>query len=212
VAYIDDDARVAEHWGIRALDVIKREMFDAWGGVFLPWYKFGRPHWFRDEYASNAGIDRLQTLTENRFFSGGNCIFRRSILEETGGFPTELGMKGSVRAYGEETQVQLRMRRAGCTLGFDPDLVVYHLVSPAKMQVATLLRDRFAAGRDSWRAFERSPTPVRKLATAAAAISTTSLHLPRALWRLRDPDYYVQNVVVDVAGPAAYALGQLVNR
>src|SRR5262249_4235778 len=151
-------------------------------------------------------------LGDNQFFSGGNCLFKKAVLEELGGFPAHLGMTGAPRAYGEETHRQLELRRAGDTTGFDPQPVVEHPVSPRKMSVGALLRDHFAAGRDSWRTFGREPTSVRKLAQAAAAVKTACTHLPGALWRLRGSDYYLQNAVLDIAGPAAYTLGQLFDR
>jgi glycosyltransferase involved in cell wall biosynthesis len=213
VAYVDDDALVKPGWVERALRTIATERFDAFGGVYLPWYKYGRPHWFKDAYASNAGIgiDQVQLLGPDQYFSGGNCAFRRAALEDLGGFPTEIGMKGRTRSYGEETLVQIRMRRAGCALGFDPGLVVQHLVSRHKMSLTALLGDRFAAGRDSWRAFACTPT-LRARVASVIDVGMAAVRLPGGCVRLLRRDYYPQNLVLDLAGPAAYALGRLTSR
>ena len=58
---------------------------------------------------------------------------RKSTLSKMGGFPTNLGMKGIQVAYGEETLLQIRMRKSGIKIGYDPNWVIYHLVNNYKL-------------------------------------------------------------------------------
>ena len=212
VAYVDDDALVERGWAARALATIADGAFDAFGGVYVPWYKYGRPRWFRDSYASNAGIAERRLLGEREFFSGGNAVLSRRALDEVGGFSSELGMKGAVRAYGEETAVQIRMRARGLRIGFDPELIVRHVVAPQKLQVRGLLANYYAAGRDYWRTFEHESTWLRRASAVGAGFAVGALRLPTELWRLRRADYYVENALIEIGGPAMYGIGQLAGR
>ncbi len=56
VAYMDDDAKAYPDFVERILYITDQYPFDAVGGMFLPWYKYGKPKWFRDTYASNGRL------------------------------------------------------------------------------------------------------------------------------------------------------------
>jgi hypothetical protein len=198
---------------VHALDTIARCEFDAFGGVFLPWYRYGKPRWYRDEYASNAGTRRdLGLLDERQFMSGGNCLFRRATLERFGGFRTDIGMRGGKRSFGEETEMQVRMRKQGLRIGFDPELIVEHLVPLAKMDLGWMLRDGYAAGRDSWHTFEQTPSLWRKLGSAAIGLLHAQTRIPLALVKLARPGYFYQNAIFDIAFVPAFCLGRIAFR
>ena len=152
VAYLDDDAYVKENWFERLIDTIKKYNYDAFGGVYLPWYRQGKKSWYLDEYASNTAwmcFSEVVTL-ENDFFSGGNCVYRRSLLEEVGGFPPNIGMSGGIVSYGEEVFVQTVARKKGAVIGFDPHLIIYHYASPGKQTLRWFFTSSMARGRDYW--------------------------------------------------------------
>ena len=58
-------------------------------------------------------------------------------------------MKGSHIAYGEETILLQKIRKdlPDVKIFYDPELFVYHLVRPEKMQLSWLVRQRFNEGR-----------------------------------------------------------------
>ncbi|MDZ4681254.1 MAG: hypothetical protein SGI94_12515, partial [Saprospiraceae bacterium] len=62
------------------------------------------------------------------------------------GFDPALGMSGTRVAYGEETEVQYRMRKDGIEIGYDPEWVIYHLVAPYKLKVEWFFKAGFAWG------------------------------------------------------------------
>lgn len=212
IAYVDDDALAESGYVQRALATAATGQFDAFGGVFLPWYKYGRPAWYRDEYASNANVQStLGILPESQFMSGGNAVFHRRVFDRVGDFSGEIGMRGKLRSYGEETLLQVRMRRAGLRIGFDPQLVVRHLVSQRKMTVSGLLHDSFAAGRDSFTAFDLEPS-FRRRASALVAGLAYARRLPGLVRKLAQRDYHVENFVLDVCTSPAYHFGQFASR
>jgi glycosyltransferase involved in cell wall biosynthesis len=125
IVYLDDDAKVPNDFVKKALNNINNDNFQCFGGVYLPWYKYGKPKWFHDKYASNKGkLCEFTTLKED-FISGGIMAIKKTVLHKFGGFPTNLGMRGNQIAYGEETLLQIRMRKSGMEIGYDPNWVIF---------------------------------------------------------------------------------------
>jgi len=90
-------------------------------------------------------------LGRNEYIRGGNIAIKKSALERLGGFRTDLGMRGDVLGYGEETQLQERLRRRepGALILYRPDAAVRHVVRPEKM---TLRWQARRAWRQGWQA------------------------------------------------------------
>lgn len=207
LAYIDDDARAHPDFVARALAIIDRYRFDCFGGMYLPWYPGKKPCWYRDSYASNGRLLERVGVLERGELSGGVIVFRKSVLTGMGGFPTNLGMHGQKIAYGEETRLQVELRRAGCVIGFDPDLRIDHLVSPRKQRVAWLLRSAWAHGYCSWLAYDRHPT-IRAILTHCFHIFYHGLgHMLVFTPRLARRDYFLQNWCLDVLRPPVVNAG-----
>ncbi len=85
-------------------------------------------------------------------------FFRRQILEDMNGFDVGLGMIDKKLAYGEETELQRRIRETTpkAIIYYDPRLFVYHLVRLEKMKLRWILSSRFADGYCSLHVFETS--------------------------------------------------------
>jgi glycosyltransferase involved in cell wall biosynthesis len=159
IAFLDDDARPLAGYVARLRYLVGKDMFDSVGGVYLPWYRDGRKAWFRDAYGSNASvIKHFGALPVDRNASGGNWLLRRSAALAVGGFRPDLGMAGGRIGYGEETRLQIELRRRGYRVGGDPDLVVEHLVPMRKQSLLHLMRSAWAVGRDHWATFDAYPT------------------------------------------------------
>jgi glycosyltransferase involved in cell wall biosynthesis len=54
IIYLDDDAIAPETFIKTALAIAISNEYDCFGGVYYPWYKYGKPVWFKDRYASTA--------------------------------------------------------------------------------------------------------------------------------------------------------------
>ena len=215
IVYLDDDIKAQSDLVERAIHVIEHYDFDCFGGLCRPWFEHKRPRWLHDRYVENeVGADVTTGVLEQDFAKGALIAFRKSILEELGGFTTphgrSLGMTHGQLAYGEETRLQVEMRRRGYTIGFDRLLVVDHLVHPERLQAGFFLRMRFAKGRDHWDTFDADPTVVELAKCMALAIIKPIGRLPGALLRLLGQrEYYLQNAVLDTIYPAATSLGQM---
>ena len=214
VMYLDDDIKAPPNLVDRAIHVIDTCSFDCFGGLCVPWYEHGQPRWLHDRYVINEVDPSVTTgVLENGFAKGALIVFRKSVLEELGGFTDPkgrpLGMTKKKIAYGEETRLQVEMRKRGYTIGFDRELKVDHLVHRDRLQARFYLQMRFAKGRDHWATFGDRPTWPRLLACLVLAVVTPLWRVPLCLVRLiTRRGYYPTNVLLDALYPSATRLGQ----
>jgi len=212
VAYLDDDARASKTHVEQILHTIDNHAFDCFGGVYIPWYRYGKPEWFKDRYASNIHIQsHIGELPGSSYLSGGNFVIKRNILTRLGGFSVTLGMKGKTTAYGEETHLQLELRRHQYIIGFDPELIVQHAVVEKKMSVRWFLKSGYASGRDYWESHGTIPSLSGITMPIVKDVIKTFFRLPRHLLKLRLPHYHIQNFSIDIFHPLFYRFGVAVS-
>ena len=211
VAYIDDDAKAHPNYIERALYIIENYDFDCFGGVFFPLYESSKPKWLLEEYVSNKGkLNRTALLPNLRFTNGGNNIFKKSVLYSVGGFSTRIGMKGDGISYGEETRLQVLSRHLGYKIGFDPELLVDHMVLVNKFGIKWWLVSAFIHGRDSWFAFDETPTVGKIFVSMLLLFLIPIKNLPSKISKLRQSDYYIRNFCIDIFCPIMKYLGKIV--
>lgn len=215
VVYLDDDIRAEPDLVERIIGIIEEHDFDCFGGLCLPWHETPPPLWLHDRYVINE-IDEKQTtgVLKTGYAKGALIAFRKSILEELGGFTRPdgrpLGMSEGRIAYGEETRIQHEMRRRGYVIGFDPELKVDHLVHPDRTRPGFFIRMRFAKGRDHWDTFGVRPTRRQLAACFAAAAIKPLILLPGCLFRCATrKNYRPMNVLLDTLYPGALHMGQV---
>ena len=209
ISYLDDDAKASKNYVERMLHVIKNYNFDCFGGVYLPWYKYGKPKWYKDRYGSNGFKLKRTGILLNDYASGGIIVFKRSVLEDFNGFSVSIGMSGGKIAYGEETKLQVKMRKKGYIIGFDPKLRIQHLVDHNKLKPSWYILSSFAKGRDSWVTFELDVTLEIVFRLIASTTLFFSLNLCIYTLKLFTKGYYFQNWIIDLGTPIAVATGQL---
>ncbi|MHA1938302.1 MAG: glycosyltransferase [Candidatus Thorarchaeota archaeon] len=166
IAYTDDDCMMPEQWLEVAEEIIEQVSPDVFGGPYYAFHTTPKPRWFKDSYGSHELDKKARTLQENEYLDGANIFLRRSLLESLSGFDTSLGMSGTRVGYGEETALLqlIRTMEPAQLVYFDPRLYVYHLVPPQKMSMYWIIRQRFAAGRYSFRTFQGgNPLPLGRL-------------------------------------------------
>ena len=208
IAYIDDDAKISENYMELLVTTIDKYDFDCIGGLYLPWYKYGKPNWYLDKYASNGKLLPKAGLIKNRYASGGVLSVKKSILEQLGGFPSTLGMHGKKIAYGEEIHLQDSMRKMGYKIGFNPELIIYHLVSRSKMSPWWFVMRGFAEGRDYW-VIHGTEIKIKDLFKLSYRIFYNLLFKGfKYSLKVFESDYFWQNWVIDVLGTTATILGQ----
>lgn len=199
--YLDDDARAEADLVSAALELTRDYPYDIYGGVVLPWYLHARPKWFRDHYAEKdwSGLRKVTPQSQPGAYAKG-CLMmiRKEWLDRYGDFSVDLGMTGNTVAYGEETELQQRLRAHGARLAFAPQMVIHHLVAPYKMQLDWFFRSAFALGRDNVTAKQIPSSLFQIVLISLTAAAMLIVHLLIFTPRLLSSDYYFENWAIDV--------------
>jgi glycosyltransferase involved in cell wall biosynthesis len=164
IALTDDDVRCAPDYlqGIRS--VFAGHNPDAVQGRVLLECEGGRPGWMGD------GIARFMSerdfgdsvLPWNDNLSGTSMIVRATVFQKVGGFSPHLGT-GTRVGFAEDSELAMRIRRAGFRLIYAPEILVWHRL-PANRLTKSFIRKRFFACGRSYAYFDELPVPVWRFA------------------------------------------------
>ncbi len=209
VGYLDDDAKVDPHFIERALWIIEQYGYVCFGGRYLPWYRYGRKKWVRDEWFTKERLLEKMGELKDGFLSGGVFFIKRNTLESAGGFRPNLGMKGPSVGYGEEEALQIQLRRQGIPIHFDPELIIHHCVMPHKLQMKWHFKSAYAKGK-SWILNTSTPLVVVLLHSIWSGLGLLVKRIPIALFQLiSDQNYHWQNAALATIKPIFYYAGAL---
>jgi glucosyl-dolichyl phosphate glucuronosyltransferase len=163
VGYLDDDAKALSKWLVVAKEVIYTVRPAVFGGPILPMYHSPKPAWYKDEYATVILLSAPGIL-DKEFISGGNSFNRMDVLKALNGFHPSFGMNGERQGYGEETEMQIRLRGEfpNEILYYHPKLAIRHLVPAHKMEISYILKRRFQGARAFVRAQVGKTHPMHK--------------------------------------------------
>lgn len=152
VAFLDDDAIAAPDWLERIVAAYVDPDVLGVGGAVRPRWVDGKPAWFPPEFdwvvgCTHSGMPR--ELSPVRNLVGANMSFRRSTLEEVGGFSHDLGRVGTLPVGCEETDLSIRVhqRWPRAEILYDPAAVVDHVVPPQRGELAYFVDRCRAEGR-----------------------------------------------------------------
>lgn len=209
IGYIDDDAKARMDLISIVFDIIQNNKeFDAFGGMYYPWYKYGKPRWLPDTFGKKVPLSEKRQVVNEGFLSGGIIFVPKKILQNLGGFNTRLGMNKKP-GYGEETELQIRMRDLGYKIGFDPNLIIDHCVMPHKLNASWHLKEAFVRGRDS---LSNNNYHLNKIILILIRLSITSIffHLPKNIAKLIfQQTYYKENLIIETFTPLLIYTGRL---
>jgi GT2 family glycosyltransferase len=149
VALLDDDARARSGWLSRMLDPFADRAVVGTGGLAVPDWQAGRPRWFPDEFlwAVGASLADAPTRPERtRNVWSQAMAVRRDAFEAVGGFRVGFTKLGT-RSRPEDTDLCLRMGRAGGHWVHVPDAVVDHFVPLERARLRYVLTRCYNEGR-----------------------------------------------------------------
>ncbi len=131
IVFIDDDATANEQFLEKHLEVYDRfENVVAAGGKVLGVYPEGRPPMWLTHYIEGVFslIDRGEELKkfDEKFPVGCNMSFRKSALEEMGGFNT------NVKYRSDEKFVFLNLQQQQKEIYYTPQAIAYHNIDGEK--------------------------------------------------------------------------------
>ena len=82
VNYIDDDALAHPDYVEKNLETIDKYKWDCFGGIFLPWFKYGKPKWYPETFGTNKfDFDGIGILPDSKSACGGVLTIRKDLLE-----------------------------------------------------------------------------------------------------------------------------------
>jgi len=132
IALLHDDVVAHPQWLTRLLGGYRAIRFDLFQGRVLPGVDpSGRPAASQRLRTYNIPIrnlgDRMHPI---RGSVGVNMSFRRAVYEKVGFFDPRLGPGAS--GFSEDTEYCMRVRKAGFRIGYNPNAIVYHELSPTR--------------------------------------------------------------------------------
>jgi len=213
LVFIDDDSLIDFSYLYNLNQIIADNLhLRCIGGKYLPWYLFGKPRWYNDEWASSSGKpSSFSELKSDQYFDGGNFVIHRSIFSEIGLFNTSLGMSGQKISYGEEIDFQVRMRLNGIPIWYSPNLLILHLVPKYKLKVSWFIKSWYAHGKDYWNTYNVRPFGYG--VGFGVFLRVTKLILFNFLMyskKLNAKNYFIQNWIIDSLKLPAWEIGRLV--
>jgi len=148
VIFIDDDAYPEDvHWANKIVAAFSDASVGAAGGDAKPvWPEDGgRPGWLHDDLLPYLGIvsfdySELHQLHYPHYPYGVNIAFRRTLLQQLGGFAEGVGRLGEVLLSGEEIELCKRVEEGGGSVVYVPAAAVHHVMAPGRLTREWFLR------------------------------------------------------------------------
>lgn len=194
IIFLDDDAKVPNSFINNAIDIIKASDYDCIGGIYYPWYKYEKPKWFKDKYASTAVLfENDNVAPQHTYISAGIMAIKKDVLTNVGGFSTSLGPSGSKMNYGEETNLHDKLIKNGYKVKIEPSWFMYHLVDQNKYRLKWFRQNGSAIGKDYWSIYNDQPNIKKILRFLIHSIRSTLANTKQ----LFKSDYRIQNWLVE---------------
>jgi GT2 family glycosyltransferase len=223
VAFTDDDTIADPYWLERIVDVfVADEQVGCVTGMIRPWELTTEVQVMLEGYAGfnkgtvrrvfdlgeNRPDDPLYPFTAGRLGSGANMAFRRSTLQEMGGFDPALGAGTRARG-GDDLSAFFEVIQHGRRLVYEPEAIIHHRHAD---NMVALERSVYGYGVGLTAYLTKS------LLGRPDLLATFARRLPEAIAHIRDPrsaknaglpaDYPRELVRLErigmLAGPFAY--------
>ena len=142
IVFMDDDEVADTLWLAKILEPFNTNSADCVGGKILVKYPEGykKPVWLLNELEGFIGkLDyggekpMLLDNPETPVFTG-NSAFSRRVFKEAGLFNTQLGRRGTQTFGGEDVEMSRRILKAGFSIFYQPEAVVYHIIGQDKLK------------------------------------------------------------------------------
>ena len=139
VGFIDDDEKVREDWFSVIYQCFQDKHLGLLGGPYVADLDAPLPKWVPKQVSAVLGITEppAAPVEYSSFGSsmpwGGNVIYRRSLLNQVGGFREDLGPTDKHLRRCEDAEIFLRVLALGARGIHHPKLVIYHHVHRARL-------------------------------------------------------------------------------
>lgn len=211
ILFLDDDGIASQNLVETVLKNTENLEVNIVGGKFHHYFASTPPKWLHHYYnkpKQPCPGDTFQKIKSDEYLSGGILAVKKSLVIEAGYFNTKLGMQSNKFGYGEEDELQNRLRKLGYEIFFDPEMEMTHLVHERKYTIKSRIAMAYAHGWAS--RFLLHNEPYTQIIFSVDIIKITFFTIPYdiARWLFR-PEFYWQNAVISLGEKYAYCLGKL---
>lgn len=138
IAFLDDDAVACPKWLERILNAF-RTVPDAGviGGRVNPIWGAPRPSWLSDTMLVALSVinwSETPKFLNEQGLVGANMSFPKRLLEEVGGFTSQLGRKGDSLLSNAESHLILKIKAKGFKEYYHPEILVEHLIPAGRLK------------------------------------------------------------------------------
>ncbi|PLX21773.1 hypothetical protein C0584_01570 [Candidatus Parcubacteria bacterium] len=155
VLFTDDDAFLSEGFIDELFKTLKSNKHDIVGGPIKPFFLTGKAKWFKEDYETLYFGEQGRNLKENEFLYGPNIIIKKEIINHIGGFDPSFGLRGEKIYLGEEIDIQIRARKKGYKVFYNPDLLVKHYIEKRKTSLSYVVLRRFQSAQSNFFLFSK---------------------------------------------------------
>jgi GT2 family glycosyltransferase len=211
IFYIDDDGVPREDLMAQFILATQDEDIKIIGGKYCHYFEKAPPKWLMSYYKKchePIATESLTQLPKRVYLSGGIMAIRKPLVLQAGSFNTSLGMKNKNFGYGEEDQLQDRIRALGIPVYFSPKLVMDHLVSPRKYTIRSRIKMAYAHGAATTSLTGHSNYSFLDFGLDFLRITFITIPYDIARCFLRR-NFYWQNSVVSTGTKYAFSWGKL---
>lgn len=138
LVFLDDDSYIQAGY----LSNLQRQLSehpeaDAFGGKILPIFESGEtPKWlskWNNSWVSAIDLgDKVCRFEGKTFPIGANMGIRKNLIDNVGGFNTQLGRSKKNLMGGEEKDLFERIKSQGGNIMYFPDVLVHHIIPPQR--------------------------------------------------------------------------------
>jgi len=132
LVFTDDDVVVDKKWLLTITEVFDRKKIDLLAGKIVPIFKEKKPEWIINEFYKgplvyfDLGDGYFENSKQKILPVGANMSFLKEAVQKYGGFIFS-------ESRGEDEELGERWHRLGATIGYSPDVIVYHQTVSSRM-------------------------------------------------------------------------------
>jgi GT2 family glycosyltransferase len=164
IAFIDDDATADPDWIATIKESFKDEKVGGLAGDIVPQWESEQMEWFPKELywmisCSYTITPTVKTEIDRGF--GVDMAFSRKAIDLTGRFDLRFGIKKGRWIGGEDTELFLRIKKAGYKIVFEPRMRVHHYIAMNRLSLKNLVKRAVAQGEGSSMIRKLSPDAIK---------------------------------------------------
>ncbi len=208
VLFLDDDVQLPPNFIVKVIEKTRTAEFTCFGGPSYPKYLNKKPKWIDKDFERIDLEINPDCSIKKGALAGCNMAVLKSNIEKHGGFSNHLGMKGTKVGYGDDDEIQIKIKKHGGKIGFFKELYLYHYVLPHKQRVKWHLFSAFEHGKIRgylYRTKNEWITDSFLKTFLAMLFYKIPMNCIRLAW---DREYFWQNLVIDSISPTLYKIGR----